>query len=152
MPILHEITGSWHVQYTNFPMWLKGDKLYPQFYYKVETKRGKTGLVDTVKYIQQERERTIKGFDYPQNKENTQFIWKNSGWFEILQSKWDIVYMDDTQEWMAIHFSKTLFTPEGFDIITRKEVLDTALQQEIENWLNASTLPQLQKVGRNSEH
>lgn len=49
---LQELEGKWYIISTNFPMWLKGDKINPNFNYKISEKDGVIGLIDEVKYTQ----------------------------------------------------------------------------------------------------
>jgi hypothetical protein len=82
---LEELEGKWFIHFSNFPMWLKGDKTSPAFNYTIE-KRGEAIL--------------------------------------LLDSQWAIV-----------HFEKTLFTPEGYDVISRDRILNAVIEQEIKRRL-----------------
>jgi len=67
---------------------------------------------------------------------NSKFIWRGKGFLVLLKSKWDIVFADESGEWILIHFDKTIFTPEGYDVITRNKNLDAELQNTISKILS----------------
>jgi len=117
---LKDLEGKWYIVFTNFPMWLKGDKKQPTFNYKILDNR----LLDEVKYIKNGREKTITGYDTPENTENSKFTWCGKGLLGLLSSKWEIKKVSADKTWMLIYFKKTLFTPEGYDIVSRKTVQD----------------------------
>ena len=128
---LEQLEGKWYIQYTNFPMWLKGDKKDPYFNYSVGIKNGKPGLKDKVGFYKNGKYKSIKGFDYPLNSENTYFKWKGSGWLFFVKSLWRIEHFAKSSKWMLISFEKTLFTPAGYDIISRKQTIEAATRAEI---------------------
>ncbi len=118
---LRSLAGQWYIHLTNFPMWLKGDRIMPTFNYTISKKNGIEGLEDHVQFIKNGREKSIKGFDTPLNEHNTAFEWRGKGWMKVLKSRWTILYF--TERWAVIYFDKTLFTPKGYDVIARNEVL-----------------------------
>ena len=121
---LTNLAGKWWVQYTNFPMWLKGDKQKPTFNYTVLQSNKKIGLYDEVRYIQQNQSKSIVGFDTPLNTENTKFSWRGKGLLYFFVSKWEILYINEASTWAIIRFEKTLATPKGYDVISRNETID----------------------------
>lgn len=137
---LQELEGKWHINMTNFPMWLKGDKTQPTFNYTIEKRGEIVGLRDEVQYLKKGKTKSILGFDKPTNEQNTTFIWRGKGLMKLLKSEWKIIYLDSENEVAIIFFEKTLFTPAGYDVISRKQKLDdkvlsvvkaTLLSQEI---------------------
>lgn len=117
---LNDLRGEWFVVMSNFPMWLKGDKLCPRFNYDIEIQKNIIGLKDEVGYIEKNRYKTIKGFDKPLNVLNTEFEWRGEGLLKLITSRWEIVNYDTVgKNWMIIQFKSTLFTPAGIDIISR---------------------------------
>jgi hypothetical protein len=126
---LSSLEGTWHVNMSNFNMWLKGNKLNPRFNYTIQTKRKRVGLMDVVSYYQNEKQKVIKGFDTPLNDQATRFLWKGKGLLFLFRSKWEILFQNDT--WKVIHFEKTLFTKEGYDVISRQKNFDEVTIKEI---------------------
>ncbi|CCG99638.1 hypothetical protein FAES_1628 [Fibrella aestuarina BUZ 2] len=125
--LLHTLVGTWFICGTNFPMWLRGDKTEPTFTYSLTTKRnGTTVLLDEVRYVKNGRSHTITGFDYPDPRDSAAFIWRGKGLLSVLRSHWRVALQDPNGQWAVIWFSKTLFTPEGVDIISRQRQLSPA--------------------------
>jgi hypothetical protein len=120
---LSDLEGRWYIVQSNFPMWLKGDKTSPSLNYTVERRGTTTGLRDEVLSWKRGKEQSILGFDTPLDSTNTRFVWRGNGLLRLLQSAWEIVYMDAANEWAIIHFEKTMFTPEGYDVIARSKQL-----------------------------
>jgi len=119
---LTALEGTWYVNMSNFNMWLKGNKRNPRFTYTLQTKRRITGLKDVVSYDKHKKQKTIKGFDTPVNNSTTAFVWRGKGLLSLVKSKWEILYQ--TNDWALIHFQKTVFTAEGYDVISRQKSMD----------------------------
>ena len=128
-----QIIGTWFIIGSNFPMWLKGDKQSPSFTYTQTQHKGKTVLLDKVKYVKKGKTKTITGYDRLNEKKQNAFIWRGKGLLAIAKSNWEIKLMDPQGSWAVIWFSKTLFTPEGIDIISRRPQLDEATLLLIKN-------------------
>lgn len=131
--IFTTLVGTWFICYSNFPMWLKGDKTEPTFNYTITTRKGKKVLLDEVKYLKKGKPKTITGYDYQEDKDSTAFTWRGKGILGVLKSKWRVALLDPKGEWAVIAFSKTLFTPAGVDIISRKPEISESTLIEIKN-------------------
>lgn len=66
------------------------------------------------------------------------YNWRGKGWLAIASSKWEILgYGDDDGQgagqnsWVVTYFAKTLFTPAGIDIYSRKGKLRPEMVEEI---------------------
>lgn len=143
------LLGTWMICSTNFPMWTKGGKLHPTFNYSIVADRENV-LFDEVKYVQKGKEKSIRGYDMQDPEDASKFTWRGKGLLFIAKSRWQVVLKDPQEKWAVIYFSKTLFTPEGVDIIAReklnKEDLDAIKAQMQENELlqkHVSTLKDL---------
>jgi hypothetical protein len=132
---LQDLEGRWYINQSNFPMWLKGDKTKPSLNYSIQEKGGKKGLLDAVEYEQNGKSKSIKGFDTILDTNNTQFVWRGKGLLAILTSKWSILHLAPSKEWAIIYFQKTLFTPKGYDVISRNHVLSSEQTQAIDTQL-----------------
>lgn len=132
---LQTLEGKWYIILSNFPMWLKGDKTNPTFNYQIAERDGIKGLTDKVKYSQNGRLKSIKGFDKPLNAENTSFEWHGNGLLSLLSSKWQVLYVDTIENWAIIYFEKTLFTPKGYDVICREKQPNALIMRKIEEKL-----------------
>ncbi len=137
---MHILVGTWFICSTNFPMWLKGDKQNPTFNYTLTEKKEKQVLLDEVKYTKNGKVRFIVGFDFPDASNDRAFTWKGKGLLSVAKSKWQVVMMDEKEGWAVIHFSKTLFTPEGIDIISRQPRLGADKLVEIKQMMKQDTM------------
>ena len=140
---LQELAGVWYIIKTNFPMWLKGDRTNPVFDYSKGEKNGKTGLVDHVRFEKNGKKKSIDGFDFPQNANNTKFIWRGAGWLSFVTSRWEIIELRD--DIAMIYFEKTLFTPEGYDVISREKQLTEDQEETVSKWLEKYEIDGLMK-------
>lgn len=129
--IFTTLVGTWFICYSNFPMWLKGDKTNPTFNYTITTRKEEKVLLDEVKYIKKGKEKTITGYDHQDANDSTAFVWRGKGILGLLKSKWRVALIDPKGQWAVIAFSKTLFTPEGVDIISRKPEISDETMKEI---------------------
>lgn len=130
---LQELEGKWYIHQTNFPMWLKGNKKKPTLNYSITSKKDETVLFDKVLYTKNGKQKSIKGFDFALNEYNTSFIWKGKGILGLLSSKWKIIYYNKQYEWAIIYFEKTLFTPKGYDVISKHQKLNADVISLIKN-------------------
>ncbi len=144
---LKQLEGRWYVIMSDFPMWTKGKKTNPSFQYTIETRKGKQGLRDEVICTKKGKTKTIRGFDTPGDSTNTAFTWRGKGLLKLLKSKWELVAIDTAGQWMLIHFERTLFTPEGYDVISRSKTLPPASAKDLVTKLSAISLrPEMKKV------
>ncbi len=131
--MLSFLIGTWFICSTNFPMWTKGDKVNPTFNYSLVDNRGNKVLFDEVKYSKNGKEKSIKGYDTQADYDPSKFTWRGKGLLFIAKSEWQVVLQDPKGEWAVIHFSKTLFTPEGVDVISRNKIISEATLEEIKS-------------------
>lgn len=125
------LIGTWFVCASNFPMWTSGGKMHPTFNYHLTEKKGQVVLHDEVKFVKKGKSKSIVGYDYQDAEDPSKFRWRGKGWLAIAKSNWQVVLKDPHKNWVVIHFSKTLFTPEGVDIICRQPELKAAEIEEI---------------------
>jgi hypothetical protein len=140
---LSELEGRWFVVRSNFPMWLKGKKTNPSFSYTVTSKGKNTVLLDEVQYQKKSKAKSIVGYDKPVNTQNRSFVWRGKGILAGLKSKWSILYLDSNQQWMIIHFKKTLFTPEGYDVISKSKSVNPETDRKVLEKLKELKIDQL---------
>jgi len=122
------IDGEWHVLGTTFPMWKKGDKLHPRFRY---TAVSEGVWRDEVLYDKRNGlTGRILGKDYLKGTEPHRFLWRGAGLLFFVTSKWQIDNVSADGDIMLISFQKTLFTPAGADLISRRQKLTEAEKRE----------------------
>lgn len=136
LKIVNELDGQWFIHQSNFPMWLKGDKTSPTFNYTLMKDKKGFFLIDKVSYIKNEKEKHIKGVDRPTNENGSEFIWRGNGIMRLIKSKWTVLYLDFEDNWGIIYFEKTVFTPKGYDVISKNQTLSSEIVSEIELKLN----------------
>ncbi|MCD7977945.1 MAG: hypothetical protein LUG51_12635 [Tannerellaceae bacterium] len=117
----YDLSGKWYVLYSTFPMWLKGDKKNPSFHYGTPA-NGR--FSDTVEY---EQKGTIKKIEGTDTIQGTTFIWRG----KFIKSRWEILYYNPKDGTAIIHFDKTLFTPEGYDVISREKTIHPTIEKEL---------------------
>ena len=125
--ILAKLLGTWHIQFTNFPMWLSGEKLRPTFTYAAAS--SSDTLVDIVTYEQRNRIRTIRGKD--RHLGGRRFRWRGDGLLCLLTSDWEVAFMSPEADWAIIRFEKSLLSPAGHDIVTRQEGISDDLEKRM---------------------
>jgi hypothetical protein len=113
------LPGTWAVAATNFPMWLTGERLEPTFSYELI---GDDPLVlaDDVAYRTADGEQKhIVGRD-TWNHEG--FTRRGKGRLRLFASHWAVTGASEDGSVVAIHFSRSLATPGGIDILVREGV------------------------------
>ena len=143
---LNLLQGRWYIIHSDFPMWTKGNKIKPTFNYKIIERKGDTVLLDEVKYFKNGKEKTITGYDLIESQDNRSFIWRGKGLLSITKSKWRIIFFSDDKRWAIIHFQKTLFTPEGYDVISRNKAIDYNLSLDIKAILSGLNISELKLI------
>lgn len=103
---------------------------------------------DLVTYqpISSDSKKTIRGVDKPFTVPNTAesgegdraslaYNWRGKGWLMIASSKWEILAYGDEEgtanAYVVTFFAKTLFTPAGVDLYSRKGTLKTETVEAI---------------------
>ncbi|PRY70174.1 hypothetical protein B0I08_101302 [Glaciihabitans tibetensis] len=110
------LPGTWRVVATNFPMWLRGDRLDPTFTFAT---RGTEPLVltDDVSYTTQTGEvKHLLGVDTWRGEG---FVWRGKGLGRLVSSSWTVPGVSAAGTIAAIRFSKSLVSPAGIDIVVR---------------------------------
>ncbi len=111
------LPGRWTIAATNFPMWLTGERLEPNFTYGLISDSPLV-LSDEVEYSTAEGERkSIVGQDTWRHGE---FVWRGKGLLKVAKSHWTVSGSSEDGNVVAIHFSQSLVTPAGIDIILRE--------------------------------
>lgn len=122
------LPGSWRIAATNFPMWLTGERHSPRFSYEL---LGEHPLVlsDDVSYFTAEgEEKHVLGQDTFAHDE---FSWRGKKLLRLFVSRWSVSGVSEDGSIAVIHFSKSLATPAGIDIIVRDGVETPELRATI---------------------
>jgi hypothetical protein len=111
------LPGTWRVGATNFPLWLKGDKVSPTFTYELR-RQNPLELTDRVSYFTSSgEEKSIVGVDRLRGDE---FTWRGKGPLSLFTSRWSVIGAASDGAFVVIRFSKTFATPAGVDIVSRE--------------------------------
>ncbi|KAL8895140.1 MAG: hypothetical protein Q9207_008290 [Kuettlingeria erythrocarpa] len=125
------LSGTWYVNYSTLPMWK--DKRNVRITYTPLPPSNPTEdssiprLDDLVEYqtLSSDKIKTIQGIDTPGGGDTRAWDWRGKGWLKIASSHWEFLDWDNKRgeedEWAVIWFQKTLFTPEGIDILSRSK-------------------------------
>lgn len=106
------LPGVWHIQATNFPMWLSGKRKAPSITYGLLSSSPLV-LSDLVEYTNKRgKAKSIKGNDTFKRNE---FEWRGQGLLKLLSSRWRVLHIQPGL--LLIQFEKSLFTPAGIDIL-----------------------------------
>lgn len=79
---------------------------------------------DLVEYspINSDKKKSVKGVDKPDSKVEAAYNWRGNGWLKIASSHWEVLGHGLEEEgWVVTFFEKTLFTPAGIDIYSRRK-------------------------------
>lgn len=134
---LEDIEGRWYIHATNFPMWKSKSKSDQSFTYTLKTKKnGKKYFLDQVRYLQNKSKKTITGYDYQNQTHPNKFTWKGKGILFFAKSKWQFDIVAADKSWALISFSKTAFTKQGVDVISRSQEISAETMNEIIDAIN----------------
>jgi hypothetical protein len=66
--------------------------------------------------------KTVRGLEHPDPDVPASWKWRGKGWLMIASSQWEVLgYGEEEGGWALIFFQKTLFTPAGIDILSRRK-------------------------------
>lgn len=112
-----QLSGTWLIKGTTFPLWLSNKRSTPRITYRVLEKEP-LKLLDLVEYEKKGQTKQIKGVDYQEEKG---FLWRGNGLLKALKSRWEVVTIKG--DVLVIRFEPSLVTPEGVDILVREGVV-----------------------------
>ncbi|KAJ5157085.1 uncharacterized protein N7482_008185 [Penicillium canariense] len=118
------LTGTWHVTHSSLPLW-KNKRNVQITYTALPAQSGITKLDDRVQYQASgsDKIKSVHGVDTPSRSNQGAWDWRGKGWLVIASSHWECLGFgreDDGNEWVVTYFAKTLFTPAGIDVYSRR--------------------------------
>ena len=145
-PSVDWLAGSWHVTHSTLPMWKS--KRNVSITYKPHDRASPPKIDDVVSYqtLTSDKTKTIVGVDTMNGGNTLAWDWCGKGWLTIVSSHWEVLGygdLDDGHRWAVTYFAKTLFTPAGIDVYSRKKV---GLSDEILGQIKKA-LAQMENVG-----
>jgi len=130
-PSLDFLQGTWHVTHSTLPMW-KSKRNVSITYTALEpsvpsiTPEKTDRLDDLVKYqgLHSDKEHTVHGVDKACDGSTDTWDWRGKGWLAVASSHWEVLGWGDNgvdkDVWVVTYFAKTLFTPAGIDVYSRR--------------------------------
>ena len=92
-------------------------------------------LDDLVEYqsLKSDKLKSVHGIDTSNKAFPGSWDWRGKGWLIIARSRWEVLgYGMEEGGWAVTYFAKTLFTPAGIDVYSkRKEGLSEGLLKKI---------------------
>ncbi|KAF1973850.1 hypothetical protein BU23DRAFT_553836 [Bimuria novae-zelandiae CBS 107.79] len=137
-PTLQWLSGPWNVTHSTLPMWKKNRNVVITYTPIPSTSSPQLDDVVTYQPISSSSTKTVRGVDKPFSVPNTAeggeggraslaYNWRGKGWLMIASSKWEILAYSDEEgtenAYVVTFFAKTLFTPAGVDVYSRKGIL-----------------------------
>lgn len=144
-PSLGFLEGTWNVLHSTLPMW-KSKRNVRITYTRLEPSSPSIAAEDTdrlddvVTYqgLDSEKEHTIHGVDKASGGAGTTdtWDWRGKGLLMIASSHWEVLGWGEEESdgngWVVTYFAKTLFTPAGVDVYSRRrEGLKEETMQDI---------------------
>ncbi|KAL8732081.1 MAG: hypothetical protein Q9166_003035 [cf. Caloplaca sp. 2 TL-2023] len=127
------LSGTWHVTHSTLPMWKS--KRNVSITYTPLPSSSPTSLPqlnDLVNYqtLSSPKQKTVEGIDTPSpGAKGGEWDWRGKGMLKIASSHWEVLGWGDLppadgegdNQWAVTYFAKTLFTPAGIDVYSRRE-------------------------------
>ena len=114
------LPGTWNVRSTNFPMWLTRERTSPRFTYSLISEDPLV-LRDDVSYrTTDDAEKHVLGTD---KWAHDGFVRRGKGLRRLATTRWSISGMNEAGTVVAVRFEKSLGSPAGIDILSRKGVV-----------------------------
>ncbi|KAJ5585022.1 uncharacterized protein N7459_004822 [Penicillium hispanicum] len=120
------LIGTWHVTHSSLPLW-KGKRNVNITYQTLPPdSAGVVKIDDRVRYqaVGSDKIKSVHGVDSPTPGDPGAWDWRGKGWLVIASSHWECLgfgHTDDGNQWIVTYFAKTLFTPAGIDVYSRKK-------------------------------
>ncbi|KAI4253134.1 MAG: hypothetical protein LQ352_003870 [Teloschistes flavicans] len=141
------LSGTWNVTFSTLPMWKSKRNVLIKYtpFSASSSAEPIPRLDDLVSYqgLSSDKVKTVEGIDTsPSPFTGGEWDWRGKGWLKIASSHWEILGwgdLADGNQWVVIYFAKTLFTPAGLDVFSRrKEGLPEEVMEGIKSALGAS--------------
>jgi hypothetical protein len=119
------LEGTWYVTHTSLPLWKNCRNVNITYTRLPKDDQGVERIDDLVTYQPKNSDKikTVHGVDAPKDQASA-WEWRGKGLLMIASSNWELLGYGDLpngHQWAVTYFAKTLFTPEGIDIYSRKK-------------------------------
>jgi hypothetical protein len=124
-PPLPWLLGTWHVTHSTLPIWKKARNVSITYTPLASSPEKLDDLV-TYQSLTGDKLKTVSGTDTPAG--SVAWNWRGNGWLIIVSSHWEVLGWGEEEggegeggQWVVTYFAKTLFTPAGIDIYSRRK-------------------------------
>ena len=122
-PTPEYLTGTWHVTHSTLPLWKSKRNVNLTYTQLSPSSSGLSRLDDVASYqtLSSDKIQTIHGID---KASPGGWDWRGTGWLKVASSHWEILgygELDGGDRWAVSYFAKTMFTPAGIDVLSRKK-------------------------------
>ena len=143
------LVGKWYIHRSTLPLWLNGDKHFPSLNYSIDS-RHPNYLGDCVMYKTKPLcsflssnavelvDKSIVGWNSVLDLNSKELQWRGTGLLYPITSNWRVVAVDVSQRYAVIYFSKTMFTPEGMDVISKDAAVDDVTRTRMDDLVKAA--------------
>ncbi len=153
------LSGTWHVTHSTLPMWkTKRNVAITYTPLAVDPSPSPTTkLDDRVQYqtLTSAKVKTVEGIDTPSlDASGGEWDWRGKGWLRVASSHWEVLGWGDLpgeegNQWVVTFFAKTLFTPAGIDVYSRrKEGVGGEVVERIKEALGGSADEGVKRLAR----
>ncbi|KAL8775240.1 MAG: hypothetical protein Q9209_000246 [Squamulea sp. 1 TL-2023] len=132
------LSGTWHVTHSTLPMWKSKRNVSITYTPLPSTSSSSLPQInDLVHYqtLSSQKVKSVEGIDTASpNSKGGEWDWRGKKWLKIASSHWEVLGWGDlpaTEEgkggegegnqWVVTYFAKTLFTPAGIDVYSRRK-------------------------------
>ncbi|KAF2084338.1 hypothetical protein K490DRAFT_2170, partial [Saccharata proteae CBS 121410] len=129
-PPVDFITGKWYITHSTLPIWRDKRNVTITYTLKEDTKNGNAipRLDDVVEFqtLTGEKIKQVKGTQLerdPEGKSGASWNWQGKGLIKVASAHWEVLgWGGETEDdqWMVTYFVKTVFTPEGMNVYSRR--------------------------------
>jgi hypothetical protein len=130
-PTTSWLSGTWHVTHSTLLMWKSKRNVAITYKPLSPTTSSPASdappkLDDIVSYqtLSSPKVKTVTGIDTPSGTDAGAWDWRGKGILMIASSHWEVLGYGDLEaghQWAVTFFAKTLFTPAGIDIYSRRK-------------------------------
>ncbi|MCJ1454422.1 hypothetical protein MMC28_004775 [Mycoblastus sanguinarius] len=130
-PTTDWLSGTWHVTHSTLPMWkskrnvtISYKSLPPSTSSPSQDATNKLDDIVSYQGLNSKKVKTVNGIDTASGEDTGAWDWRGKGWLMIASSHWEVLGYGDLEagdQWAVTYFAKTLFTPAGVDVYSRKK-------------------------------
>ncbi|EKG12456.1 hypothetical protein MPH_10413 [Macrophomina phaseolina MS6] len=148
--------GRWHITHSTLPIWRDKRNVTITYHLRPSPDSSTPPQLDDVVEFQTqsgEKVKQVKGTQSerdPSGKEGASWNWHGKGLIKVASAHWELLGWggeDEDDQWMVTYFVKTVFTPEGINVYSRRPGgTSEELLEEIQRALVMTEHPGLERL------